>query len=163
MTACAILALSCMMGLLQQVPSNRPPIQTEGRVIDRVQFEGLQNVDAAYLQTVVRVAPGAVWNREEIAAAAARLTETGKFEGNPYAEPREENGKLILVFVLSIYMLIHGERIGTLMRGIMPPGNGTRDDDSFVETSRRSFKLKDFPTLRTGHAELAECPSNWQW
>ena len=36
---------------------------------------------------------------------------------------------LILVFVLSVYMLIHGERIGALMRGVMPPGNGTREDD----------------------------------
>lgn len=29
------------------------------------------------------------------------------------------------------------------------------DDDSLAETSRRSFRLKNFPTLRTGHAELA--------
>ena len=36
---------------------------------------------------------------------------------------------LILVFVLSVYMLIHGERIGALVRGVMPPGDGTRDDD----------------------------------
>jgi len=36
---------------------------------------------------------------------------------------------LILVFVLSVYMLIHGERIGALVRGVMPPGNGTREDD----------------------------------
>ena len=36
---------------------------------------------------------------------------------------------LILVFVLSIYMLIHGERIGALARGFMPPGDGTREDD----------------------------------
>jgi predicted PurR-regulated permease PerM len=36
---------------------------------------------------------------------------------------------LILVFVLSVYMLIHGERIGTLVRGVMPPGNGTNEDD----------------------------------
>jgi predicted PurR-regulated permease PerM len=36
---------------------------------------------------------------------------------------------LILVFVLSVYMLIHGERIGALVRGVMPPGNGTNEDD----------------------------------
>jgi predicted PurR-regulated permease PerM len=36
---------------------------------------------------------------------------------------------LVLVFVLSVYMLIHGERIGALARGVMPPGNGTREDD----------------------------------
>jgi predicted PurR-regulated permease PerM len=36
---------------------------------------------------------------------------------------------LILILVLSVYMLIHGERIGALVRGVMPPGNGTREDD----------------------------------
>jgi predicted PurR-regulated permease PerM len=36
---------------------------------------------------------------------------------------------LILIVVLSIYMLIHGERIGALARGVMPPGDGTREDD----------------------------------
>jgi predicted PurR-regulated permease PerM len=36
---------------------------------------------------------------------------------------------LILVFVLSIYMLLYGEQIGALARTVMPPGNGTPDDD----------------------------------
>jgi len=36
---------------------------------------------------------------------------------------------LILVFVLSVYMLIYGERIGALARDVMPPGDGTREDD----------------------------------
>jgi predicted PurR-regulated permease PerM len=36
---------------------------------------------------------------------------------------------LILVLVLSVYMLIHGERIGNLVRRAMPPGNGSKDDD----------------------------------
>ena len=36
---------------------------------------------------------------------------------------------LILVFVLSVYMLIYGERIGALARAVMPPGDGTREDD----------------------------------
>ena len=36
---------------------------------------------------------------------------------------------LILVVVLSIYMLVHGERIGNLARKAMPPGDGSRQDD----------------------------------
>jgi predicted PurR-regulated permease PerM len=36
---------------------------------------------------------------------------------------------LILVFVLSIYMLVYGGRIGDLARSVMPPGDGTREDD----------------------------------
>jgi predicted PurR-regulated permease PerM len=36
---------------------------------------------------------------------------------------------LLLVFVLSVYMLIYGQRIGTLARRAMPPGDGTPADD----------------------------------
>jgi predicted PurR-regulated permease PerM len=36
---------------------------------------------------------------------------------------------LILVLVLSVYMLVHGEKIGSLMRRAMPPGDGTPEDD----------------------------------
>ena len=36
---------------------------------------------------------------------------------------------LILILVLSIYMLLYGPQIGELMRRVMPPGDGTRDDD----------------------------------
>src|SRR4051794_3084536 len=36
---------------------------------------------------------------------------------------------LILVFVLSVYMLIYGDRIGTVVRAVVPPGDGTPGDD----------------------------------
>ena len=36
---------------------------------------------------------------------------------------------LILVVVLSIYMLIYGERIGVAVRRVMPPGDGSAEDD----------------------------------
>jgi predicted PurR-regulated permease PerM len=36
---------------------------------------------------------------------------------------------LVLVFVLSVYMLLHGPRIGALVRRAMPEGDGTRADD----------------------------------
>jgi predicted PurR-regulated permease PerM len=36
---------------------------------------------------------------------------------------------LLLVIVLSVYMLIYGERIGAVVRNIMPPGDGTPEDD----------------------------------
>ncbi len=36
---------------------------------------------------------------------------------------------LILVVVLSLYMLVYGERIGLAVRRVMPPGDGTADDD----------------------------------
>jgi len=36
---------------------------------------------------------------------------------------------LILVIVLSVYMLLYGARISELVRRVMPPGDGTREDD----------------------------------
>jgi predicted PurR-regulated permease PerM len=36
---------------------------------------------------------------------------------------------LLLVIVLSVYMLIYGERIGEIVRAMMPPGDGTSADD----------------------------------
>jgi predicted PurR-regulated permease PerM len=36
---------------------------------------------------------------------------------------------LVLIFVLSVYMLIYGERIGKLVRRVMPAGDGTPADD----------------------------------
>jgi predicted PurR-regulated permease PerM len=36
---------------------------------------------------------------------------------------------LVLILVLSIYLLIYGRQIGSLVRSIMPPGDGTPADD----------------------------------
>jgi predicted PurR-regulated permease PerM len=36
---------------------------------------------------------------------------------------------LLLVIVLSVYMLVYGERIGAVVRAIMPPGDGSPQDD----------------------------------
>ena len=36
---------------------------------------------------------------------------------------------LVLVLVLSIYFLVYSESIGDLVRRVMPPGDGTHDDD----------------------------------
>jgi predicted PurR-regulated permease PerM len=36
---------------------------------------------------------------------------------------------LVLILVLSIYLLIYGRQIGELVRGVMPPGDGTPEDD----------------------------------
>jgi predicted PurR-regulated permease PerM len=36
---------------------------------------------------------------------------------------------LVLVLVLSVYLLVYGRQIGVLVRRIMPPGDGTPEDD----------------------------------
>ena len=46
---------------------------------------------------------------------------------------------VILVVVLSIYMLIYAPRIGTLVRSVMPPGDGTPQDDYPTRVQRAVF------------------------
>jgi predicted PurR-regulated permease PerM len=41
----------------------------------------------------------------------------------------EAGFRLILILVISVYMLMYGEQIGGLARQLMPPGNGTVEDD----------------------------------
>ncbi|HEU4975091.1 MAG TPA: AI-2E family transporter [Baekduia sp.] len=36
---------------------------------------------------------------------------------------------LLLVLVLSVYMLVYGQRIGSVVRSVMPPGDGSAEDD----------------------------------
>jgi predicted PurR-regulated permease PerM len=46
---------------------------------------------------------------------------------------------VVLVVVLSIYMLIYGPQIGRLVRKIMPPGDGTPQDDFPTRVQRAVF------------------------
>lgn len=46
---------------------------------------------------------------------------------------------VILVIVISIYMLIYAPRIGTLVRSVMPPGDGTPEDDYPTRVQRAVF------------------------
>jgi predicted PurR-regulated permease PerM len=43
---------------------------------------------------------------------------------------------IILVLVISIYMLLYADRIGALVRSVMPPGDGSEDDDFAIGTQR---------------------------
>jgi predicted PurR-regulated permease PerM len=51
------------------------------------------------------------------------------FGGSLLTEAASAIFDLVLVFVLSIYMLVYGERIGRLVRRAMPDGDGTPADD----------------------------------
>jgi predicted PurR-regulated permease PerM len=46
---------------------------------------------------------------------------------------------LILILVLSVYMLLYGERIGAAVRGIVPRGDGTPGDDYPTRVQRAVF------------------------
>jgi predicted PurR-regulated permease PerM len=51
------------------------------------------------------------------------------FTGDLVTLVAEASFVLILILVIAVYMLLYGERIGALARRLMPPGDGTIDDD----------------------------------
>jgi predicted PurR-regulated permease PerM len=46
---------------------------------------------------------------------------------------------LVLILVLSIYLLVYGDQIGELVRRVMPPGDGTPEDDFPLLIQRAVF------------------------
>jgi predicted PurR-regulated permease PerM len=46
---------------------------------------------------------------------------------------------LVLTFVLSIYLLVYGDEIGNLVRRVVPPGDGTPEDDFPLLIQRAVF------------------------
>jgi predicted PurR-regulated permease PerM len=69
-----------------------------------------------------------------------------KSSGNIVSFSRDLLGKVVtisfefvLVLVLSVYLLVYGREIGGLVRRIMPPGDGTPDDDFPLMVQRAVF------------------------
>ena len=64
--------------------------------------------------------------QDKVAKSAGKLA---SFGGGLLTETAGAIFDLVLVFVLSVYMLLYGERIGKLARQVMPDSDGTRADD----------------------------------
>jgi predicted PurR-regulated permease PerM len=64
--------------------------------------------------------------QEKIAKSSSSLA---SFGGGLLTEAASAFFDLVLVFVLSVYMLLYGQRIGSLVRRAMPDGDGTPADD----------------------------------
>ena len=62
----------------------------------------------------------------KVAKEASKLA---SFGGALATEAASAIFDLVLVFVLSVYMLVYGKQIGTLVRRLMPDGNGSKADD----------------------------------
>ena len=63
---------------------------------------------------------------EKVSKSAGKLA---SFGGALLTEVAGALFDLVLVFVLSVYMLLYGNRIGALVRRLMPDGDGTPADD----------------------------------
>ena len=72
--------------------------------------------------------------QDKVAKSASKFV---SFGGGLLTEAASAIFDLVLVFVLSVYMLVYGERIGRLVRQAMPDGDGTPADDypTLVQTA----------------------------
>jgi predicted PurR-regulated permease PerM len=64
--------------------------------------------------------------QDKVAKSASKFV---SFGGALLTEAASAIFDLVLVFVLSVYMLVYGDRIGRLVRRAMPDGDGTPADD----------------------------------
>ena len=64
--------------------------------------------------------------QDKVAKSASKLA---SFGGGLLTEAASAIFNLVLIFVVSVYMLLYGERIGKLVRRVLPDGDGTHADD----------------------------------
>jgi predicted PurR-regulated permease PerM len=74
--------------------------------------------------------------RERVLEGSGELL---SFTGDLLRELVTVSIQIILVLVLSIYMLLYGPRIGDLVRSVMPPGDGTPEDDYPARVQKAVF------------------------
>ena len=89
-------------------------------------FQSELNQHGVHLQLVKQGKTALQTFQDKVAKSAGKLA---SFGGGLLTEAASAIFDLVLVFVLSVYMLLYGERIGKLVRRAMPDGDGTRADD----------------------------------
>jgi predicted PurR-regulated permease PerM len=89
-------------------------------------FQGELNQHGLHVEIVKQGKTALQSIQEKVAKSASKLA---SFGGALLTEAAKAIFDLVLVFVLSVYMLVYGQRIGVLVRRLMPDGDGTRGDD----------------------------------
>jgi predicted PurR-regulated permease PerM len=89
-------------------------------------FQGELNHHGVHVELVKQGKTALQSFEEKVAKSADKLV---SFGGALASEVAGGIFDLVLVFVLSVYLLLYGAQIGTLVRRLMPDGDGTRADD----------------------------------
>ena len=89
-------------------------------------FEGELNQQGIHLHLVKPGKTALQSIQEKVSKSASKFA---SFGGALLTEVANAIFNLVLVFVLSVYMLLYGRRIGALVRRLMPDGDGSRGDD----------------------------------
>jgi putative heme transporter len=91
-----------------------------------VNLQGWLNRHGAHVRLIKQGETAVQTVKDKIAKSAGSIA---SFGGGLLSEAASAIFDLVLIFVLSVYMLLYGERIGRLVRRAMPPGDGTPADD----------------------------------
>jgi len=91
-----------------------------------VSFQGYLNRHGVHVQLVKQGKTALQTLQEKVVKGSSSIV---SFGGGLLTELVSAGFDVVLVFVLSVYMLMYGERIGRLARRVMPEGNGSRADD----------------------------------
>ncbi len=89
-------------------------------------FQGELNHHGVHVELVKQGKTALQSFEEKVAKSADKLV---SFGGALASEVAGGIFDLVLVFVLSVYLLLYGAQIGTLVRRVMPDGDGTKADD----------------------------------
>jgi predicted PurR-regulated permease PerM len=89
-------------------------------------FQGELNHHGVHVELVKQGKTALQSFEEKVAKSADKLV---SFGGALASEVAGGIFDLVLVFVLSVYLLLYGDQIGTLVRRVMPDGDGTKADD----------------------------------
>jgi putative heme transporter len=110
---------------VQTFAHNLPALVNEAnRTI--VSVQGWLNRHGAHVRLVKQGETAVQAIKDKIAKSAGSIA---SFGGGLLTEVASAIFDIALIFVLSVYMLLYGERIGRLVRRVMPPGDGTPADD----------------------------------
>ena len=104
---------------------NAPHLVSEAnRTLAKIQ-RGLNN-DGIHVKFIRQGKTALQTFQEKVAKSASSIA---SFGGALLTEAAGAIFDLVLVFVLSVYMLLYGQRIGALVRQVMPDGEGGAADD----------------------------------
>ncbi|HWF32625.1 MAG TPA: AI-2E family transporter [Solirubrobacteraceae bacterium] len=110
---------------VQKFADNLPHLVDEANE-NLASLQGELNENGIHLKLVKQGKTALQTIQDKVAKSASKLASSG---AGILTEAAGAVFDLVLIFVLSVYMLLYGEQIGTLVRRLMPTGDGTDADD----------------------------------
>ncbi|MFI5005327.1 MAG: AI-2E family transporter [Solirubrobacterales bacterium] len=125
LTGIGFLLANPIVHQVQSFAHNLPKLVNEANA-SIASFQGWLNRHGIHVKLIKQGKTALQTVQDKVAKSAGSLA---SFGGGLLSETASAIFDLVLIFVLSVYMLLYGERIGQLVRRAMPDGDGTPADD----------------------------------